>query len=205
VLARALGLPVAVQQDFGVAALLHDVGYAKPTSFEGHPMSGARLLLTQLGFHEAKVRRLDAVLHHHAAFSTHPPLVARVVRLAEDLDTLTRPGGPALTPPEALAALAAGAAARDLDPVLTQVLINTLGLYPPGTFLALDDGRVVMSASCVRRPELFAQPRTLVMREADGTTPRVRDWVDLATHGIVRGPLRPRPVSSSPSGIIPRM
>lgn len=200
--ARAVGLPASVQQDFGVAALLHDVGYALPgTTFEGHPMAGARLLLKQLGFHEAKVRRLDAVLHHHGVFPAHLPLVARVVRLAEDYDTTTRPGGPALTPPEALAYLAAGAG-REFDPVLTQVLINCLGLYPPGTYLALEDGRVVLSASGVRRADLFAKPVAVLIRRADGTQATTREWVDLGREGVVHGPLKPR-VASSPSGLHP--
>ncbi|MFZ5442514.1 MAG: HD-GYP domain-containing protein [Myxococcota bacterium] len=199
-IARGLGLPPSVQQDFGVAALLHDVGYAVPgASFEGHPMTGARLLLKQLGFHEAKVRRLDAVLHHHGAFTSHLPLVARAVRLAEDFDTATRAGG--LSPPEALAWLAAGAG-REFDPVLTQVLINALGLYPPGTYLALEDGRIVLCASAVRRPELFAKPLTVLIRRADGSAAQVREWVDLAAEGVVRGPLKPR-VASSPSGLHP--
>ena len=198
--AEALGLTPGVQQDFGVAALTHDVGYALPhVTFPGHPMAGARALLRQLGFHEARVRRLDAALHHHASLAARPPLVARVVRLAEDLDTMTRAGGPLMTPAEALSHLAAGAG-RDYDPVLTQVLINCLGLYPPGTFLALEDGRVVKSVSGARSPALFAKPRALVVRLAGGGSPGARQLLDLGTEGVVRGPLKPR-VASTPSGL----
>lgn len=196
--AQAIGLPAGLQQDFGVAALTHDVGYAAPSqlgpSYEGHAMSGARALLRQLGFHEAKVRRAFAALYHHADLETggrRTPLVGRLLRIAEDYDTMTRPTGGGLTPPEALAHLAAGAN-RHYDPVLTQLLINALGQYPPGTYLGLEDGRIVKSCSCVRSPELFAKPRAVVVRHADGSAPTERELIDLSFEGVVRGALKPR-------------
>lgn len=197
-LAQAVGLPPGLQQDFGVAAMTHDVGYAAPgvvaPNFEGHPMAGARALLRQLGFHEAKVRRAFGALYHHAEMDTagrRTPLVGRMLRIAEDYDTMTRASGGGMTPPEALAHLAAGAN-RHYDPVLTQLLINVLGQYPPGTYLALEDGRVVKSCSAVRSPELFAKPRAVVVRAGNGAVPAQRQLIDLATEGQVRGALKPR-------------
>lgn len=197
-LAQAAGLSPGVQQDLGVAALTHDVGYAvrgaRPITFEGHAMAGARALLRQLGFHEAKVRRAFAALYHHAELDSNgrrAPLAGRVLRLTEDYDTMTRARGAGLTPPEALGRLAAGAN-RHYDPVLTQLFINALGLYPPGTFLSLEDGRIVRSCSATRRPELFASPLAVVMREADGAVPASRQLVDLAVEGKVRGALKPK-------------
>ena len=197
-MAQGVGLPPGVQQDFGVAAMTHDVGYAVPgvlpPSLEGHPMTGARALLRQLGFHEAKVRRAFGALYHHAEMDTagrRTPLVGRMLRIAEDYDTMTRPSAGGMTPPEALAHLAAGAN-RHYDPVLTQLLINVLGQYPPGTYLALEDGRVVKSCSAVRSPELFARPRALVVRGPNNTVPTQREIIDLGTDGIVRGALKPR-------------
>jgi hypothetical protein len=195
---QAAGLPPSLQQDYCVAALVHDVGYAvraaRPIAFDGHGMAGARALLRQLGFHEAKVRRTFGALYHHADLELHgqrPPLVSRLLRLAEDYETMTRPGGAGLTPPEALGQLAAGAN-RHYDPVLTQVFINVLGAFPPGTFLALEDGRVVRTCSTVRKPELFGAPLAVVMRAADGSPPTPRQVIDLATEGKVRGALKPR-------------
>jgi hypothetical protein len=197
-LAQAVGLAPGLQQDFGVAAMTHDVGYAAPgviaPSLEGHPMAGARALLRQLGFHEAKIRRAFGALYHHAELETagrRTPLVGRMLRIAEDYDTMTRASGGAMTPPEALGHLAAGAN-RHYDPVLTQLLINGLGQFPPGTYLALEDGRIVRSCSAVRSPELFAKPRAVLIRAADGAAPAQREFIDLATEGKVRGALKPR-------------
>lgn len=197
-MAQAVGLPPGLQQDFGVAALTHDVGYAAPSqtgpTFDGHPMAGTRALLRQLGFHEAKVRRAFGTLYHHAELDSagrRTPLIGRLLRIAEDYDTMIRPGGGGMTPPDALGHLAGGAN-RHYDPVLVQLLINTLGQYPPGTFLGLEDGRIVKSCSCVRSPELFAKPRAVVVREADGSAPDHRELIDLATEGKVRGALKPK-------------
>ena len=60
----ALSLSQSVLQDLGVAALYHDCGYAAGSaasdgvgvSFERHAAAGARLMLRQRGFHEAKMR-----------------------------------------------------------------------------------------------------------------------------------------------------
>ena len=197
-MAQAVGLPPGLQQDFGVAALTHDVGYAAPgqtgPTFDGHSMSGTRALLRQLGFHEAKVRRAFGTLYHHAELDSsgrRTPLVGRILRVAEDYETMIRPGGGGVTPPDALGRLAAGAN-KHYDPVLVQSLINILGQYPPGTFLGLEDGRIVKSCSCVRAPELFAKPRAVVVREADGSAPAHREVIDLATEGKIRGARRPK-------------
>jgi hypothetical protein len=144
------------------------------------------------------------VLHHHKRFTAQMPLVARVVRIAEDFDTMIRPGGGGRTPAEALTHLAGAASQQLIDPVLTQVFINTMGAYPPGTFLALQDGRVAQSVGIARSAELFAKPRVQIVRRADGGMPLTTEFVDLAVEGIVRGALRPKVAASSASGIIPR-
>ena len=140
-MAQAVGLPPGLLQDFGVAALTHDVGYAAPgqsaPNFDGHSMAGARALLRQLGFHEAKVRRAFGALYHHAELDSgghRTPLVGRILRIAEDYETMTRPGGGGMTPPDALGHLAGGAN-RHYDPVLTHYQTVTPGYpdsYKPG-------------------------------------------------------------------------
>jgi hypothetical protein len=174
---QGLGLPEAALQDLGVAAMLHDVGYAAREGqlpglpgyappFERHGTAGVRLVLRQRGFHEAKVRRARAILSVHRDFSARPqpPLFARILRIAEDYDTATRPGGGALSPDEALARLAAGAGSR-YDPVLTQIFVNAMGRWPPGTRVTLSDGRPARVVAPSRTPERFERPR---VRTGDG-------------------------------------
>ena len=86
VVGRALQLPQSVLQDLGTAALYHDCGYAAggpagagvAVAFERHAAVGARLMLRQKGFHEAKTRRLLAILQHHR--DANDPLGASSLR-----------------------------------------------------------------------------------------------------------------------------
>jgi hypothetical protein len=199
VVGRALDLPQSVLQDLGTAALYHDCGYAAGgVGFERHAQAGARLMLRQKGFHEAKLRRLLAVLQHHrdANDPRGAGLVGRILRVAEDYDTLSRRSGQ-LSPTLALAAMLKWAGTR-YDAVLLQLLINALGAYPPGTLLRLPDGRIVRSALPAERPEAFAHPVARCLRLADGSpaSPEL-PLVDL--RGV--GPLSAlRPMSQAPPG-----
>jgi hypothetical protein len=190
----AIGLPQDVLQDLGVSALYHDCGYAAggrtglpDVGFAEHPMAGARLLMRQRGFHEAKTRRVLAALQHHrdASAHPHPGLFGRILRIAEDYDTLSRRSG-ALSPTMALATMLK-AAGKFYDPVLLQLLINALGAYPPGTLLQLEDGRVVRSVTPSPGPERFATPIARCVRLADGSpAPSEELPVDLKGAGRVR-------------------
>jgi hypothetical protein len=93
-------------------------------------------MLRQRGFHEAKMRRVLAILQHHrdANDRLHPGLFGRILRIAEDYDTLSRRSGK-LSPTMALAAMQQWAGTR-YDAVLLQLLVNALGAYPLGALLA---------------------------------------------------------------------
>ena len=54
--------------------------------------AGARMLMKQRGFHEARVHRIRATLEHHkdhADPSGRPSLFARIIRIAEDFDNFS--------------------------------------------------------------------------------------------------------------------
>lgn len=175
-LGRELCLSHALLQDLGVAALLHDVGYAetdgpggRPPTFERHPSAGARLLMRQRGFHISKVRRVRAVLGHQAPATTRrrpPSLLARLLHVVEDYDNLLRHGG--LAPPEALGRMM-GASGVAYDPVSLRAFVNALGACPPGTRVTLTDGRGAVVVAPGRGAKGFARPVVVVDRMADGT------------------------------------
>lgn len=175
---RGIELRDAVMQDLGVTALLHDVAYAKEgTTLRSHSARGAALMLKQRGFHEAKVRRVLAILLHHRDYEGEdtPTLFARILRIVEDNLCAGR-GEVVLSPCEALAAMC-GEAGRFYDPVLLQVLINRLGRYPMGTELVLDDGRRLRVSGLVSSAEAWDRP---CGEGASGET------IDLATEPSVQ-------------------
>ena len=191
---RELGLPDTVLADLGVTACYHDLGYATDEDgfappFSRHGTAVARTLLSQRGFHEARIHRMLACLEHHRPFNAPggASLFARILHIADDFETLTRyrSGGPILSPPTALARMYA-ARGVEYDPDLLQLFVNRVGRYPPGSVLELDDGRWVLVISGVRAPELFDQPLTEVVRLADRSDPLVATTVDLADECAVR-------------------
>lgn len=204
IIGDAAGLNERTVQDLGVAAIFHDIGYARREGaergsglraavagtappYERHARAGARILMRQQGFRDEKVRRILAVIEHHRDYDDKrgkPSLFARVIRIAEDYDNLVRQGGGWLAPNEAIERMAGFAGTR-YDPVLFQLFVNRMGRYPPGTVVKLADGSQVRSVSLVRSPETWDRPLCYRYRNPDGTWPRERTMVDLADGGEV--------------------
>jgi len=190
--ARAVGFPSAFLQDLAIAALIHDAGYLCPTvgvgpaAFPRHPLEGARVILRQRGFHEAKVRRLRAVLEHHrdlAAPNARPTPGGAILRLAEDYCTVVRLFGTRILRADALGAMLKGGGTL-YHPSLAQAMVNALGRHPPGTLLELEDGRYARSTAPARSPELWDKP---IVRLLDPRTGQLRvEMLDLAEGPRVR-------------------
>ncbi len=189
-LGRGAGLPDGSLADLGVAAAFHDLGFCMretgPTvPFERHARAGLPVLLRQRGFHRAKLRRILAALEHHRNATDPggvPSLHARILRIADDYDILTRPRagrGPVLSTPDCVARMAAQSG-KAYDPLLLQLFVNVMGRFPPGAILRLADGHVVVSASAVRSPETFGAPLARVVQRPDGSAPAGVEYLDLA-------------------------
>lgn len=190
-LAQAAQLSEENLQDLGVAAMFHDMGYAAregadpkkgeegfPPPFERHPAAGARMLLRQRGFHQAKIKRVLSALEHHRDYDYEggrPHLFARIIRIAEDYSNMTSRRGGGFNPQEALARMAAGVE-TSYDPTLMQLFINQMGLYPPGTIMEVEVDLpsgfhtfILLSSSLCTSPENFAQPKCKLLVLPDGT------------------------------------
>jgi uncharacterized protein YwbE len=193
---QVAGFPSGLLQDLGIAGLLHDVGYLAPSVGEGpaalarHPIEGARFLLRQRGFSEAKLRRLRGVLEHHrdqADPGGPPSAVGSVLRLAEDYANVIRLYGATVTRADALGAMLK-AGGRLYHGALAQVLVNALGLHPPGTLVELQDGGLGRVAAPARGKDSWDRP--LVKRLDAGTGRPTGPLVDTMLDGAV---LRARP------------
>jgi hypothetical protein len=191
-LGRELGLSHSLLQDLGVAALLHDVGYAetdragsgRAPDLERHPSAGARLLLRQRGFHLSKVRRVRAVLGHHTAATGRrrsPSLLSRLLRVVEDYDTLVHRAS--LAPSDALARMMS-ASGKAYDALSLQAFVNVLGACPPGSRVTLTDGRAGVVMAPGRGARGYARPVVMVDRKADGSALTSPVRVDVAESGL---------------------
>jgi hypothetical protein len=190
-LGKAAGFHLGFLQDLGIAALTHDTGYLAVSPGDGaaalshHSFEGARIVLRQRGFSEAKVRRLRAVMEHHRDFADPlgPPSVAgAILRIAEDYVNAVRLFGAKVTRHGALGAMLKGAG-RLYHPFLPQLLVNALGRYPPGTIVELEGKRYGRVASPARGDALWDKP--LVRRLDPATRLLTDEWFDIARGGQV--------------------
>ena len=165
-LAKQLKLDEAATREAGLAGLLHDLGKAmipneilnKPgkltdeefTIIKTHPAEGHRMLLEGHGVGEIP---LDVCLHHHEKMdgSGYPDrlpgekisLHAKMGAVCDVYDAITsnRPYKAGWDPAESLRKMAEWAKGH-FDEVVFQAFVKSLGIYPIGSLIRLESGRL---------------------------------------------------------------
>jgi putative nucleotidyltransferase with HDIG domain len=212
--ARGLGATRSQLVRVGSAALLHDIGKSKipqeilwkqgaltPDEWQvmaQHPRLGAQILLEQNT--DVDPCTLGAAFCHHMGNNGRgypkpslpilPSGISRLVRVCDVFEALTavRPYKKALTPIEAYAVMFRNV--DGFDPVWLRRFARTLGLFPVGTRVELDDGAhaiVTAQTDHFERPVVrlltgpaggdlpAGHPGTLRIGAAfEGRTPRIR-------------------------------
>jgi putative nucleotidyltransferase with HDIG domain len=164
-LSRQLGLGETETREAGLAGLMHDIGKAKIpdrilrkpdklsdeewVTMKSHPEIG-HAILSRIAVGPIP---LDAVLHHHEKIdgSGYPhglagdaiSLFARMVSVCDVYDAVTsnRPYKSGCSPAEAIRKLAEWAPGH-FDERLFQAFVKTVGIYPVGTLVRLECGRL---------------------------------------------------------------
>ena len=162
----------------GICALFHDLGKIevphailnKPGKLddaefkllEEHSLNSARLIVKLRTSRDRKAKILLPPFEHHLKYNlTGYPytnwnkplsLFGRIISIADVYDAITSPRiyrKSILSPDRALGFMLEGAG-KDFDPVLIKVFINMLGVYPIGTLLKLDTGKLALVISSSR-------------------------------------------------------
>ena len=167
-LARQLQLDDQQVREAGMAGLLHDIGKmmissailnkpGKLTDSEfhavmSHPEEGHKLLLAGSGVSEVT---LDVCLHHHEkmAGNGYPhklkdeqiTLFARMGAVCDVYDAITsdRPYKNGWDPSESIRKMAEWSGAH-FDPTIFQAFVKSIGIYPIGTLVRLESGRLAV-------------------------------------------------------------
>lgn len=192
-----LGMDRRALSDLSVAALLHDVGKgsvageiknpiaqwtgAEQAAAARHPVEGARILARSTTLNQTTLRCMRVALEHHAhpdgsgypALSPHyrVSLMARLIAIADcfvSLQTHRSRAGRLVTPYEALGRML-GPLHGKFDLALLWALVQTVGFYPPGQLVELDD-RSIALVLAPNRDDL-ARPHVRIVKEPHGTIP----------------------------------
>ena len=173
----------------GTAGILHDIGKSKVASeilyktgtlteeeyhlIQDHPRVGAELLLAQ---RDVSPLDIAAAWGHHLRYDgkgypAKPPWAVRnpVIALLQICDvfealTAVRPYKQAMDPQRAFSVMITDKGA--FHPGLLSAFISIIGIYPPGTYVKLSDGRVGM---VVGAGSLIDRPKVKITQLYDGT------------------------------------
>ena len=201
-LARQLQLSADQVQQAGAAGLLHDVGKmmidnnilnkpgrlsdAEFAKMRLHPVYGVKLLLDSGSDVSAEV--YDVCLHHHEKYdgSGYPKklkgqeisLFARMAAICDVYDAITsdRPYKKGWGPAESLQRMAQWQG--HFDPQLFQAFVRTMGIYPVGSLVRLNSGRLAVVIE--QNEQTLLKPKVKVFFSSKAKMPIEQEVLDLA-------------------------
>ena len=201
-LARQLGLPEEQVREAGMAGLLHDIGKMcmppevlnKPSmltdsefaTMRGHPEAGARLLIESK---QVSALVLDVCLHHHEKFDgTGYPhrlageqisLFARMGAVCDVYDAITsnRPYKAGWEPAQSIHKMAEWSKGH-FDERVFQAFVKTVGIYPTGSLVRLQSGR--LGVVLEQHAKSLLTPQVKVFFSAKSKQPIPLEIIDLS-------------------------
>lgn len=201
-LARQLNLPETTVREAGLAGLLHDIGKIgipdkilnKPgkltdeefTIIKSHPEIGAKILLegSQVG---AMV--MDVVLHHHEKVDgtgyphrlngANISLYAKMGAVCDVYDAITsnRPYKKGWSPAEAIRKMAEWSKGH-FDETVFQAFVKTVGIYPTGSLVRLESGR--LGVVIEQHPTSLLTPKVKIFFSVTTKSPIIQETIDLS-------------------------
>jgi HD-GYP domain-containing protein (c-di-GMP phosphodiesterase class II) len=164
-----LGLDRRTLSDLAVASLLHDAGKGAVgdqvkhpfdawtsedrAAAERHPIEGARQIARATVLSATSLRCMRVALEHHAGPNGYPALddwtpsvLSQIVAVADCYVSLLghrSARGRAVTPYDAIGMMLGPLASR-FEPAMLWALVRSVGLYPPGQVVKLEDGSIAV-------------------------------------------------------------
>jgi cyclic di-GMP phosphodiesterase len=191
--------------DLGVASLLHDVGKSvvgqhiehlldsftpqEELLAERHPLEGVKLLARSTTLNVTTLRCMRVALEHHTGPENsgypslgagwHTSMLSRIVSTADCFVSLQMHRsirGAHVTPFEALGMMLGPLKSR-FHPAMLWALVQTVGFYPPGQLVELDDGS--LAAVLAPNAQDLARPHVRPLFAPDGRRYAAGEAADL--------------------------
>jgi putative nucleotidyltransferase with HDIG domain len=201
-LARQLNLDEEMVRETGFAGLLHDIGKVgipikvlnKPGKLtdsefaivKSHPEVGAKILI---GSYQVSPMVLDVCLHHHEKMDgTGYPyglkgdtisLFAKMGAVCDVYDAITsnRPYKKGWAPADSIRKMAEWSKGH-FDEAVFQAFVKTVGIYPTGSLVRLESGRLAVVVE--QHESSLLSPRVKVFYSAKTKMPIIQETLDLA-------------------------
>jgi len=204
--------------DLGVAALLHDVGKAAVSAkihnpleaftaeekdlAERHPVEGVKEMARSTTLNATTLRCMKVSLEHHAGpdgvgfpalgSEWRTSMLSRIVAVADcyvSLQMHRSVRGAFVTPYEALGMMLGPLKSR-FHPAMLWALVQTVGFYPPGQVVELDDGALAVvlapNAKDLARPHV----RPIIVEGQRVAAGEVPDLLPIPTGRAIKRALR---------------
>lgn len=208
-LGMRLGLNKKRLSELGIAAFLHDVGKVtipgdvlrKTTSFNSndwdvvkrHPEEGVKKILSMMKMDALTIRSCIVAYEHHLNYdgsgypdvpaSYRTDLYSSIVTIADRFDAMTTAKIYSRTPkpPEEALQIMLQGAGKDVDPILIKMFIKMIGIFPIGTFVALDTHELGL----VYRRNAAQPDRPIIVLVVDSQGQKVENTlIDLTDRGL---------------------
>jgi HD-GYP domain-containing protein (c-di-GMP phosphodiesterase class II) len=207
-LGRRLGLDEAQCREAGMAGMLHDIGKAmmplevlnKPGTLSNdeyavmmtHPERG-RELLTAAG--DVGEIAIDVCAHHHerpdgrgypeGLSGESLTLHARMGAVCDVYDAITsnRPYKDGWDPAESIARMSDWGLKGQFDPAVFQAFVESIGIYPTGSLVRLQSGRLAIVAE--QNPASSLRPKVKVFFSTKSLLPMAPEILDLGRPGCI--------------------
>ena len=204
---KNLGLTKKQVAELGMAALFHDFGKVevpveilnKPGKFtedewevmRKHPVESVKHLIQDSDFQIQDLRKVIAAYEHHRSYDcTGYPntglgkpmnFFSKVVAIADAYDAMTtnRVYQRAMLATDALQILVKNAGTK-FDPLLVKAFINTVGIFPVGSTVLLNNGHLAVVTESPKNPKLMLRPKLNIVSRADKTLLKQGKPFDLA-------------------------
>jgi len=195
VLGKKLGLTKAHLCNLALAALLHDIGQfdteESESNYDEHPFKSYKLVMQTGEINQELLIRAASVLDHHISYDgkmgfpefrlgLKPHLFSRIIAIADAYDSMTTPAKDTkpVLPDVAIRSIVKKSGTA-FDPVVTQAFVETLGKYPVGTLVELDNGDLGIVVRSGKGDGRIVRPIVLLVRDRFGNKIENYQIVDL--------------------------